>query len=100
MDTQKHTMSTLYGNDSAIILAKTGKQSMPSDQILALVTWKQQANPYWFGNNIPGELQMVEMVTGDKKSGKINYSLFEGKDLVLNKNTQGSAWIFRSIVYQ
>ncbi|MET3981818.1 hypothetical protein ABIB62_004434 [Mucilaginibacter sp. UYP25] len=87
---RKHTMSILYGNDQAVILAKAGKQQFPDGQVLALVIWKEQGNPYWFGNNIPGELQTVEMVTGDKKNGKISYALYEGKDLVVNETTQES----------
>ncbi len=45
------TMSTLYGNKTA-----------GSDSVRVLVTWKQQADPRWFGARIPAALQSIEVV--------------------------------------
>ncbi|HEY1164226.1 MAG TPA: cytochrome P460 family protein [Chitinophaga sp.] len=60
---KKATMSTLYGNDQAFQYAHThADSSYPNGAVLALVTWKQQEDPRWFGANIPGELQSIELV--------------------------------------
>ncbi len=79
-------MSTLYGNDIAIRAVKAGKQQHADGLVMALVTWQQRPNPYWYGDNIPGVLLSVEMLRADSKTKDINYSLFEGKKLVLNTN--------------
>lgn len=87
IDKKKATMATLYGNDLALNAAKAGDQLHTRGLVMALVTWDQQPNPYWYGNKIPGTLLSVEMVTADKTTGKISYALFEGKKLTFNPNT-------------
>jgi hypothetical protein len=60
---KKATMSTLFGNDQAFQHAHTSADSSyPNGSVLALVTWKQQEDQHWFGGNIPGELQSIELV--------------------------------------
>lgn len=77
---KKSTMSTLYGNDQAFKHAFTaGDSSYPDGSVLALVTWKQQEDEHWFGANIPGELQSIELV---KMNGnKATYRYFTGNQL-------------------
>jgi hypothetical protein len=72
------TMSTLYGNDIALISAMSGSQRPAPGMELVLVTWAQQPNSYWYGNNIPGRLLSLETVRTPTES-KISYSLFEGQ---------------------
>lgn len=83
---KKATMSTLYGNNEAFQHAATSAgSSYPKGSVLALVTWKQQEDQHWFGANIPGELQSIELV-------KINgttatYEQFRGAALTPASNT-------------
>lgn len=89
----QHTMSTLYGNTLAIQHARTvGNVSYPAGSILALVTWKQQPDPRWFGGNIPDRILSVEVVQIDPvKPNTPVYRLYEGNPLRLQhttKNTQ------------
>jgi hypothetical protein len=60
-------------------------------EILALVTWKQQSDEHWFGANIPGDLQTVEMIktTPGGPGTSINYQRFKGKNLNFNTDTLG-----------
>ena len=87
IDKKKATMATLYGNDIALNAAKAGVQLHTPGLAMALVTWQQQSNPYWYGNKIPGSLLSVEMVMADRKKGGITYALFEGKKLTFNPGT-------------
>lgn len=79
-------MSTLYGNDQAFQHAHTSADSSyPNGSVLALATWKQQEDQHWYGANIPGELQSIELV-------KINgtaatYEQFSGTALTPASNT-------------
>lgn len=58
------TMSTLYGNDTAINHARTSSQQpYPAGAVLALVTWEQQDDKHWFGGRIPAKVQSVEFVS-------------------------------------
>ena len=58
------TMSTLYGNDTAVAHAHAGADG-PYHQgsVLAVVTWKQRDDPHWFGATIPSHPQSVEFIT-------------------------------------
>ena len=82
-------MSTLYGNDKAL-KAAGGKEYIPGE-VFALVTWKQQNDPSWFGAKIPADIKMVEFIrvmppkTGH--SSNIVYGKLEGKNLVPNPDT-------------
>jgi hypothetical protein len=83
---KKATMSTLYGNDQAFQHAHTNADSSyPKGSVLALVTWKQQEDPRWFGANIPGALQSIELV---KINGaNATYEQFTGTALTPATNT-------------
>jgi hypothetical protein len=73
---RQHTMSTLYGNDSAITSARAGKSYSPR-AVLALVTWTQREDPHWFGGRIPGAVQSIEFVTVGQPG---TYQRFTGPD--------------------
>jgi len=83
---KKATMSTLYGNDQAFQYAQTqADSSYPNGAVLALVTWKQQEDPHWFGANIPGALQSIELV---KINGtNATYEQFTGATLTPAANS-------------
>lgn len=83
---KKGTMSTLYGNDQAFQYAHThADSSYPNGAVLALVTWKQQEDAHWFGANIPGALQSIELV---KINGtNASYEQFTGTALAPATNT-------------
>jgi hypothetical protein len=64
VDKQHGTMSTLYGNDSAVDHARTTPQSpYPAGAVLSLVTWDQQEDHHWFGGRIPGKVRTIEFVS-------------------------------------
>jgi hypothetical protein len=79
------TMSTLYGNDTAVTHARTGpRDPYPGGAVLCLVTWRQQEDKHWFGARIPGEVQSVEFVTASASTtGSITYAyqIFQGSPL-------------------
>lgn len=81
---KQSTMSTLYGNPLALKTAVAGTNTV-AGEVLALVTWKQQADVHWFGANIPGDLQSVEMIK--TAPAAIDYKRYEGKSLTLNPDT-------------
>ena len=87
---KKHgTMSTLYGNSVALQKAKVFNEKLSGDELFTLVTWKQQPDLHWFGADIPGDLQYVEVVKTNSNGGivEINYQRYEGKEFVLNSDT-------------
>jgi len=64
VDKSHSTMSTLYGNDTAVQYSRSNSgHDYPDGSQLALVTWTQREDPRWFGANIPGQLQSIEFVT-------------------------------------
>jgi hypothetical protein len=92
IDKQDGTMSTLFGNDLAVLHARSSsKQSYPDGSVLAVVTWTQQEDPRWFGGNIPDHTKSVELIEVDgglnKGSPWFSYQEYEGPEL---KNT--SSW--------
>lgn len=83
------TMSTLYGNQLALQKAIGFNKEFVSGELFTLVTWKQQPDKHWFGANIPGDLQSVEVLktTSNGATVVLNYQRYEGKTLVLNSDT-------------
>jgi len=64
IDRQHATMSTLFGNDTAIHYARANAgHDYPPGSVLSMVTWDQQEDSRWFGANIPAEPRSVEFVT-------------------------------------
>ncbi|MDN3550680.1 hypothetical protein [Mucilaginibacter aquaedulcis] len=84
------TTSTLYGNPLALKTAIAGTNQIVAGEVFALVTWKQQTDAHWFGANIPGNLQQVEVVKSTptiEKPLAVSYARYEGKGLTLNSDT-------------
>jgi len=85
-----NTMSTLYGNDTAVQYARMGL-AYPAGSAIALVTWSQREDPHWHGAHIPGPIQSIEQVlftaadgsgaAGERGKVKFFYEKYEGKPL-------------------
>lgn len=87
---KEKTMSTLYGNSTALTTAITTKRQLVTGLTYTLVTWNQQSNPYWFGNRIPGHVRSIEKIKIEKDSGNsplLKYQIYNGKKLMLNEDT-------------
>jgi len=64
VNSHEGTMTTLYGNDSALRFARSSpSNTYPDGAALALVTWFRQPDGRWFGARIPGRVKSVEFVT-------------------------------------
>jgi mono/diheme cytochrome c family protein len=87
VDPANHTMSTLYGNETALRslnLRSTDAAPAPSytqGAVLALATWTQRDDPHWFGARIPDARQSIEFVQVGLESGKNSYRRFAGAEL-------------------
>lgn len=58
------TLSVLYGDDAAIAHARAHAGApYPPGARLALVTWKADEDPNWFGARIPASVASIERVT-------------------------------------
>lgn len=82
---KKQTMMTLYGTDSAIDDFRNGTGKVESkERILALITWSQKEDPYWYGAKIPNNLLSVEIIKSQQpfsENSGIVYQKYEGKEL-------------------
>lgn len=68
-DAKRGTMSTLYGNDLALMrFSMNTLHSYTPGSVLFQVTWKQQEDPVWFGAYIPGKVLLVERIAFDEKN--------------------------------
>jgi len=76
------TMSTLYGNEVAVRYTRIQENSYPAGMILYNVTWKQKADPHWFGARVPEKVFSVERVSIGL-SGEMVYELYKGSPLRL-----------------
>jgi hypothetical protein len=84
------TTATLYGNDLARQTALGGPGAAQPGEVLALLTWQQQADPNWFGARIPGALQSLELLrTSAGAAGRpvVSYQCFVGQHLVPKADT-------------
>ena len=84
------TTATLYGNDLARQAAQMGTGAAQPGEVLALLTWQQQADPNWFGARIPGALQSLELLRtspGHAGHPAVMYQCFTGKELTLRADT-------------
>jgi hypothetical protein len=84
------TMATLYGNDLARQASLAAAGTTQPGEVLALLTWQQQADPNWFGARIPGALQSLELLRtrpGGAGHPTVTYQYFSGKDLILRADT-------------
>jgi hypothetical protein len=75
------SMSTLYGNKTAMEHAKTNRgNAYPAGSLLYEVTWKQKPDSLWYGANIPEEITQVERVVFNGDSLP-EYQLYSGHPL-------------------
>jgi len=82
------TMSTLYGNQLALINFKSDSNKLAPGEVIELITWKQQADEHWFGANIPGNLQALEVIkTGLGPLASTTYYRFLGRTLKPDNDT-------------
>jgi hypothetical protein len=92
VDRLQHTMSTLTGNDIAVVSARAANGSAaaasgspyPEGSVLTLATWNQRDDPHWFGARIPGPPKTVETVSILRASnGQLttSYQIFAGDPL-------------------
>lgn len=87
------TTSVLYANNMALIQATSGDSTCVVGEVMALVTWKQKADDRWFGAQVPGNLQSVELVntTTDGKMGlSTNYKKYIGEHLLTDTAAKNS----------
>ena len=71
-NTDRQTMSALYGNREALSLLE-GTRHSQADISLKLVTYKMQEDPQYFGSKVNGELLRVETVKSGTE-GKLEYT--------------------------
>ena len=85
VDHAHHTMSTLYGNPSAVDHVRTSPQSeFPTGAVLSMVTWDEREDRHWFGGLIPGKVRSVEFVNfaaGPDGKTAPAYESYEGSPL-------------------
>jgi hypothetical protein len=85
IDSLSSTMFTLYGNDVAVVHARSDPQGpYPVGSQLSLVTWTQREDEHWFGARNPGSLKSVEFVRvepGGEGTPLHSYRVFEGTPL-------------------
>jgi len=83
-------MSTLYGNDVAVVYARSHSQrDYPSGAILSLVTWTQAEDARWFGAKIPAQVKSVEFLTfsgSEPGHAAYSYEKYEGTPLKKSAN--------------
>ena len=60
-DRERASMSTLFGDDMAVLAARKN-QPYPVGSKIALTTWQQRNNPNWFGSRVPGDAQRIELI--------------------------------------
>jgi hypothetical protein len=86
-----NTISVLYGNKLAYDQLKQGNSNLKPGQLLALVTWKEQTDPHWFGANIPGNLLSVEYVRSKSDGNGVEYERLSGPSLEADADTLNNA---------
>jgi hypothetical protein len=101
IDPAASTMSTLYGNDTAIGYARTNAQhDYPAGAVLALVTWTQTEDLRWFGAKLPAQAKSVEFVTVAQTTPvqrSYFYQKFEGTPLKQSSTEQGTTPTERAV---
>lgn len=85
VDQRTHTMSTLYGNETAVrsLHARSAAPIAPDYEqgsVLALITWVQRDDPHWFGGRIPDSPVSVEYVAAGPQNTS-SYRRFDGPNL-------------------
>jgi hypothetical protein len=96
VDKKKSTMSTLYGNNTAVQYARTNTGSeYPAGSTIALVTWSQRADDRYFGARIPEAAISVEFVffaqTPAAGQPRYSYERYEGTPLQRTSKQQSES---------
>jgi hypothetical protein len=96
------TMAVLYANAIALNNAVKDNNQPVMGEVLALVTWKQQDDAHWFGGEIPGALQSVELVktNTNKAALSIAYEKYSGSNLTLIADTLGESARIKYVLSQ
>lgn len=91
IDPQNSTMSTLYGNDTAVQYARANsKHDYPPGSQIAMVTWTRRDDPRYFGARIPDHIKSIEFVRISELPGetKVTYEKFEGAPLAKTQSDE------------
>lgn len=91
IDPKNSTMSTLYGNVTAVQYARANsKHDYPPGSQIALVTWTRRDDPRYFGARIPDHIQSIEFVRVTELPGetKFVYEKFEGTPLAKTQSAE------------
>lgn len=76
---------TLYGNNQAREELKGKPEKGESkERILALITWSQKEDPYWYGAKVPDRLLSIEVIKSRyplSDNFDIQYEKYEGPAL-------------------
>jgi hypothetical protein len=95
IDTNRFTISTLYGNDIAVAYARTHTEhDYSAGAILSLVTWSQKEDSRWYGAQIPSHAQSVEFLFVTAAPGgrpQYSYQQFTGSPLMKSSADETSA---------
>jgi hypothetical protein len=95
IDPQSSTMSTLYGNDTAVHYARANsKHDYPPGSQIALVTWTRRDDPRYVGAKIPDHLKSIEFVLVNTAPGggatQYAYEKFEGSPLAKTQSDESA----------
>lgn len=97
---KENTTSILYGDPSAEIAIKDQAPMKAPVFLFTLITWRQQADPHWFGAKIPGDLISVERLSKTANNASIAYQKLSGKELVRVRDTTGNFGRIKFILSQ
>lgn len=96
VNAKAQTMATLYGNKTAADYLRNHADGLyPDGAELTLVTWQQQPDPRWFGGNIPGAAQRVEVVKFDKGPHYTYYQCNPWQEAANPKADSAMQWIIK-----
>jgi hypothetical protein len=93
IDPQNSTMSTLYGNETAVQYSRANsKHDYPPGSHIALVTWTRRDDPRYFGARIPDHIKSIEFVFVTELPGetKFRHEKFEGSPLAKTQSDESA----------
>lgn len=91
INTNDSTTSVLCGDALAAQVLQSNEPSAALSFSFTLVTWHQQADPHWYGANIPGDLISVEQLSKKSANSPLAYQKLSGKMLKSVADTTGNA---------
>jgi Cytochrome P460 len=94
IDQGESSMSTLYGNDTAVDYARThARHDFPNGSTLSRVTWTQKEDERWYGAKTPDHVKSVEFVfvkTAADGHPLYSYQKYQGTPLKRSVAEEGS----------